>query len=293
VLDIDKKDHPDTDLEVLKAKMKRWRYTFVCFSSPSGGLKLVINTGIHDKAQHAGYFNSLCKLVKNNFPEITKIDGTGRNIARACYLPHDDEAYINTKAKAYELSSIEVEQLTSEHKNNQDPLHVVLHIDNLPIEDHVDNLINLIKNRTSVGYFSQLRICTEREIVESHRTLVGNTNTFIGTSVGYYDDIFNKYRFKNIEKGVMRTDVPILYLLIMQLSYPYKLDFNTFLDESYFSTRTQTKINILDLGNHDGLKTCEIKEFSRGIKTGTRHRTIASMSMKLIYNNPLCHPRRC
>ena len=292
VVDIDKKDNPDIDFMTFKAKLKQWRYAFACFTSPSGGLKLIIKTGIYEKSQHLGYFYGLEQFVKECFPEIIKIDGSGCNIARACFLPHDIDAYMNPKSSIYNLNPNEIERYSKEHiKPIRNGLKVLLQVEELSTEDHIDNLMNLIHNRTSVGYYSDLKLCAGKNIDTLKRTLVGYS-THLETSVGYYDNIFNKYRYKYIEKGVMRTNVPILEILILKNSYPYKLDFKTSIDEAYYLDTNQTKINLSNIGNKNGIEFCEIKKFSHGIKKGARHRTIAIISMKLIYNNPFCYPSR-
>lgn len=52
VIDIDKKDNPDTDLRELKNRFGRDKHVLACFRSPRGGLKAVFNTNLKDKQHH-------------------------------------------------------------------------------------------------------------------------------------------------------------------------------------------------------------------------------------------------
>lgn len=69
--------------------------TALLFCSPSGdGLKWVITIDI-SLMDHKNYFKAV-----RNYLEATyqlKIDGSGSDVARACFLPYDPEVYINPK----------------------------------------------------------------------------------------------------------------------------------------------------------------------------------------------------
>ena len=87
-------DHIAT-LEVLFSKLLKDEYftTVLLFRSPSGdGLKWVIEippTG----QQHTDFFRAIENYIQQIYQ--VKIDGSGKDIARACFLPHDPQAYIN------------------------------------------------------------------------------------------------------------------------------------------------------------------------------------------------------
>ena len=74
VIDIDKKDNPNTDFIQLKHDLQNNRYTYACFNSPSGGLKLVINTNICVNEHHDAFYLSIVKYLLENYPVLTKID---------------------------------------------------------------------------------------------------------------------------------------------------------------------------------------------------------------------------
>ena len=286
-IDIDKKDNQQTDLIELKRDLQRNKYTYACFNSPSGGIKLIINTNIDCNDHHDAYYYSIVKFLLAHYPVLTKIDTSGSNIARALYLPYDADAYFNPNAYKYFLNSKQVEEVICELKTvvlRNISSKVTLQVDSISFDEHYDNITKLIKNRTSKGL-------AMNKIHDENRTSVGIYESEKRTSMVMYDNIFNNYRYYNIGRGVMSTDVPFLELLILKNIYPHRLDYTTHLDEHYFKANTQEPISTTDIDSLDGLDYCEVVLPSGStIREGFRHKTIASISMKLIFNNPFCHP---
>jgi len=71
--------------------------TQLLFTSPSGnGLKWVISidTGT---ATHSDYFAAVSNYIKQTYQ--IEVDKSGRDLSRACFLPHDPQAYINPLLK--------------------------------------------------------------------------------------------------------------------------------------------------------------------------------------------------
>lgn len=69
--------------------------TELLFTSPSGdGLKWIIPIDL-TIATHADYFKSISNYIQLTYG--LKIDTTGSDISRACFLPHDPNIYINPK----------------------------------------------------------------------------------------------------------------------------------------------------------------------------------------------------
>ena len=69
--------------------------TELLFTSPSGdGLKWIVPIYYNDLT-HDEYFEA----VKNYLDDAynLKIDASGKNFSRACFLPHDPNIYINPK----------------------------------------------------------------------------------------------------------------------------------------------------------------------------------------------------
>ncbi|MHB9140398.1 MAG: BT4734/BF3469 family protein [Paludibacter sp.] len=67
--------------------------TQLLFISPSGdGLKWIIPIDI-SQTPHSEYFTAVAKYILQTYS--IEVDKSGRDISRACFLPHDPNAYIN------------------------------------------------------------------------------------------------------------------------------------------------------------------------------------------------------
>jgi len=262
ICDIDLDDNPNIDFVLLKKDLCNDKFTHACFNSPSGGIKVIVNTNLTKLEHHKAYFESVKGYFLNNY-NITKIDPSGCNIARACYLPYDSQCYYNPNSYRFCLSDTQIESSITKIriiKQLNNLSNVTLQIGSISNEEHYNNILNLLKKWTEVGI---------------------------------YKNVFNKYRYYNIERGVMDTSVPFLELIILQNSYPYKLNWNTTIDGYYFKSNPQKQLNVIDIGCHEGLEVSKIgfKE-DYIIREHYRAKTLGSISMKLIFNNPFCHPER-
>ena len=260
ICDIDIADNPNTDFIALKKELCNDKYTYACFNSPSGGIKVIVNTNIRTLLHHEAFFQSVKSHYLNKY-KLTKIDPSGCNIARACYLPFDDKCYFNPNAFIYWLTDEQIDEvITTIRIENQSTNTSIssIQIDNISYDEHFDNLCKLLKKRTETGI---------------------------------YANIFNDFRYYNIERGVMDVSVPFLELIILKHSYPYKLNWETKLDEYYFQSNPQEHINVKTIDCPEGLEVCNIgfdKDYV--VKEHFRAKTLGSMTMKLIFNNPFCHP---
>jgi hypothetical protein len=193
--------------------------------------------------------------------DITEIDTSGSNISRTCFLPYDKDIFINTHASKYRLEKNQLDNISTTlniSKSLNNTSKQLLQVDSISYEQHYENILNLLKKRTEIGL---------------------------------YANIFNEYRYHNIERGIMDTSVPFLELIILKNIYPYKLDWDTKLDEYFFKDHPQKQLNVLSIGCNDGIEICKIgfkKDYI--IKEHYRAKTLGSFSMKLIFNNPFCHP---
>lgn len=307
IVDIDTKENPDTDFALLKIQLSADPNTFACFTSPRGGLKAIYNTNIEDLTHHKAYYEAIKQHLLTNYPQIKEIDTSGSNPARACYLPHDGEVYFNSSADRFELSIDEIEDFLKKHPYKKSVNNIDLSIEDLELitlDEHTDNLINLImrkevvidgneelnENRKEVVIVdSDINTQNRKrvEIVDSNGSLKNRKR------VGIYANIFNSYRYTlfNIKDNrVMSSYFRFLELLILKHSYPYRLDFTTRIDERYFADKPEKVISNFEIDGFEGLKICEVVLPKNGIKEGSRGKTIATITMKLIYNNPFCHP---
>lgn len=85
------------DISSLKVALLNDQYfeTELLFVSPSGdGLKWVIPIDL-TQAKHQDYFKAVANYVSHTYQ--LKIDQSGKDISRACFLPYDSEIFINPK----------------------------------------------------------------------------------------------------------------------------------------------------------------------------------------------------
>ena len=259
ILDIDTNKNPGIDFPQLRRDLIADKYTCVCFNSPNGGIKVVVNTNILDIEHHDAYFESLKDYFIANY-NIIEIDPSGCNIARACYLPYDSDCYYKSHSYRYCLDIYQINTYYAnsiKNKISYNQSKVLLQVNSISLDEHYDNIMNLLKKWTKVGL---------------------------------YANIFNIYRYKNIERGIMSIDVPFLEFIIAMNTYPYNLDWSTRLDEIYFEKNPQKPISTDNIEGLDGMEVCEIV-LPKGsiIKEHFRAKTLGSISMKLIFNNPFCH----
>ena len=69
--------------------------TELLFTSPSGdGLKWIVSIDLM-KATHLEYFNGIANYLLKTYQ--LKVDASGKDVSRACFVPHDRNCYINPK----------------------------------------------------------------------------------------------------------------------------------------------------------------------------------------------------
>ena len=98
-------DHLD-NIEEVKNKLLQDEYfdTMLMFVSPSGnGLKWIVEIDI-EKASHKDWFNAISNYLMHT--HSLHADKSGKDISRACFLPHDPFCYINPKLLRNEQETI-------------------------------------------------------------------------------------------------------------------------------------------------------------------------------------------
>ena len=97
VLDID--GLKKSDISSHKSDICGDKYTFACFTSPSGtGLKVLVKIP-KDIKRHGSYFLALEKYYMQSL--LIKIDASGKNIGRVCYESFDPAIYINSDSELF------------------------------------------------------------------------------------------------------------------------------------------------------------------------------------------------
>ena len=90
-------DHLD-DPKALKLALLADKFfeTQLAFISPSGnGLKWIIPIEVSPLVTHEKWFTAVRNYIEQAYK--VNVDPPGRDVARACFLPHDPEAYLNPK----------------------------------------------------------------------------------------------------------------------------------------------------------------------------------------------------
>ena len=81
------------------------------------------------------------------------------------------------------------------------------------------------------------------------------------------------------------TNVPFFEILFHQYCTPSVVERETRLDEMYFKNYLDKRISTDDFECLDGLEVCKVKSLGI-IQEGKRGKTLTSICMKLIFNNP-------
>ncbi len=96
VLDL---DHLGNDLRACQQCATETAFTRACFTSPSGqGLKIIVATD-NPQAEHQSAFAK----VLTHYEELlgVKVDPSGKDITRLCFMSYDPEAYYNLTSKIF------------------------------------------------------------------------------------------------------------------------------------------------------------------------------------------------
>lgn len=114
-------DH-NPDPQALKLQLQTDPYVTICFISPSGeGVKAVV--AIKDKTKHRETFAD-CAYYFNNVYRLTakeeKVDVSGSDPSRACFISHDPEIYYDPTKKLYAIQNLAPPKPKTERQLAQD-----------------------------------------------------------------------------------------------------------------------------------------------------------------------------
>lgn len=99
VLDIDKLSEQGRSVASARRLIESVATTCVCFMSPGGdGLKVIVPVSC--RAVHHGF---MIKRLMQYYEAVTqiKVDDSGKDTSRLCFLSHDPDVYVNYKAQIY------------------------------------------------------------------------------------------------------------------------------------------------------------------------------------------------
>lgn len=301
VIDLDVKDNPKTDFDLLYNNLQWNSHIFACFRSPSYGIKLIFITDIKEIQHHKAYYQAITEYLSTRYEEITKIDTSGSDVNRACYLPFDTTAYYNPYADIFRVSQDYIDEYLKAHPiktSNSSSPKPLLQVKYLSYDEHYENIKNVVKKWTSMGIEMNIKGTSvgdgENAVLTSSEKETGTSVgieevTISGTSVGIYDCIFNKFRYPTLKDSVISTNVPLFEILFHKYCTPEVVERETRLDEMYYNDYPDKRLSTDDFEGLDGLEVCELKPLGT-IKEGRRGKTLTSICMNLIFNNPFCHP---
>ena len=118
ILDIDWLDAKD--LCSVVDKIKTIRYTYISFISPSGrGVKVIIEINTNQD-QHVMAFNQVANFYEKELG--VKIDRSGKDITRLCFMSFDPDAFFNENHQIFELNILTNEGFFSVPKSYEQAL---------------------------------------------------------------------------------------------------------------------------------------------------------------------------
>ncbi len=110
VIDLD-----NVDVESVKRQLGTDEYVFSCWTSPSGnGVKALIQ--ISNPERHEDHFRALEKYFEKTYG--LEVDGTGKNVSRACFESYDPELIVQMGARIF--SAFITEHETTKVEVNED-----------------------------------------------------------------------------------------------------------------------------------------------------------------------------
>jgi hypothetical protein len=110
ILDYD--DVSDGNYDSIYSKIKEYKYTHACFRSPSGnGIKVFCK--VSSEMQHHQVAYAQISAKYENLTGV-KIDPSGKDVARLCYVSFDPNAYFNEDSKVFH---VEIQQAVNSGKH--------------------------------------------------------------------------------------------------------------------------------------------------------------------------------
>lgn len=117
VIDLDHLEEPQS----LKIQLQADPYVNACFISPSGkGLKIVVK--IKDGDRHKEVFADLAYYFNNvySLTDLEKVDPSGSDVTRACFISHDPAVYHNPDSKVYTIQNLIPQKPRTERQIEKD-----------------------------------------------------------------------------------------------------------------------------------------------------------------------------
>ncbi|MFR9541758.1 MAG: BT4734/BF3469 family protein [Rikenellaceae bacterium] len=104
--------------EAMKTRAEDWEifksrpYVRVMFTSPTGGIKLIIYHNNDNKRLHKQLFGQVAAAINSD-----KWDTSGKDVARACFFSYDPDLYENPDCEMFNFSPMEEVEFNSSTKS--------------------------------------------------------------------------------------------------------------------------------------------------------------------------------
>ncbi|MEG1388527.1 MULTISPECIES: BT4734/BF3469 family protein [Weeksellaceae] len=103
VLDIDGIEDVETYQKILK-KVKDILYTTVAFSSPSGGMKIIVQTNNKDLKKHTELYKKLVNYYETKLD--VEFDTSTCDVSRLCFYSYDEQIFYNKESEIFNFEEI-------------------------------------------------------------------------------------------------------------------------------------------------------------------------------------------
>ena len=100
------KINSETKANFLKLLLSRDSYIAAAFVSPSYGLKAFVVTDLNDSNDHKYGFEAVSSYIEGKYGSMVsfKVDPSGKDITRLCYVSYDPTMHINTSPEIFEVN---------------------------------------------------------------------------------------------------------------------------------------------------------------------------------------------
>lgn len=188
----------------LKLQLQEDTFVHACFVSPSGnGLKVIVK--IKDTDRHKETFADLAFYFNTSYIlyDQEKVDPSGSDVCRACFMSHDPEIYYNPDSRVYSIQNGIPEKPKSERQIEKDATELEKWVSVLTdrIEKHTMDICNDYGTEWLLIAFS-LSVLGENGRTYFHRISKQNAKYDEKDTDAKFDNALKTSRFTNIAKLV-------------------------------------------------------------------------------------------
>jgi len=241
-LDFDEYDKADTIIKDVVANP----YTFIAFRTPSNGVKAIVRIPlVKNDFEYKQYYQGLLEKYSN-----AKTDESGKDIARACFLSHDANAYINENSKIFiqEEKHLAPSLLAERKEVQKDPItKETLNLPQMVQGIEVKELRRILSHISPQDYSVWMKVCINLKAASDNLFPLFNEWSSQSSSYTSEDECFLKWQ------STSKTDHSWGFLPIIKLArdngYSHENDIQQSNLKASFETRTMLDYSLLDKNN--------------------------------------------